>query len=66
METVMHYLLLCFHYLREHLAQVAQSLVATALFLYGKDIHGLVKRQIASLALVIRVHWHPIGGPRTA
>ena len=55
MDIVMHYLVLFSHYLRDHLDKVALSLVATAIFLYGEEIHGLVKRQIQGLALVLRV-----------
>ena len=55
MDTISHFLVTCSGYLRPHLDKVAISLVATALFLYGKDIHGLVKRQIQGLALVLRV-----------
>ena len=55
MDTLTHCILTCSGYLRPYLKEVSISLVATALFLYGEDIHGLVKRQIQGLALVFRV-----------
>ena len=55
METLSHCIVTCSGHLRPYLKEVSMSLVATALFLYGEDIHSLVKRQIQSLALVFRV-----------
>ena len=59
MESLTHCIVTCSGYLHQYLKEISISLVATALFLYGRDIHGLVKRQIQSLALVPRGHPDP-------
>lgn len=38
-----------------HLKEVSISLVATALFLYGEELHGLVKRQIEGCPFLLRL-----------
>ena len=41
--------------IRGHLDMVAMSLVATVIFLYGEEIHGLVKRQIEGCPFLLRI-----------
>ena len=42
-------------YLRPHLDKVAMSIVATTLFLYGSQLHGVIKKQIDGCPLLLRV-----------
>ena len=42
-------------FLRPHLHQVALSLAATILFLYGEQIHGVVKGLIKELHFIFRL-----------
>lgn len=42
-------------FLRPHLDKVAMSMVATTLFLYGAELHGVIKKQIDGCPLLLRV-----------
>lgn len=41
--------------IRVHLDMVSMSLIATTIFLYGEEIHGLVKRQIEGCPFLLRI-----------
>lgn len=55
MQFVYHAILWLSDRLRPHLDQVAMSFAATILFLYGSQIHGVVKRQIQGLHFFFRL-----------
>lgn len=55
MDSLNHELLALSGFLRAHLGKVAMSLVATAVFLYGEELHGLVKKQIEGSPWLLRV-----------
>ena len=55
MQFFYHWILSASEFLRPHLAQVALSLAATVLFLYGEQIHGVVKGLIKDLHFVFRL-----------
>ncbi len=55
MEYVNHLILSMSSYLRPHLDQVALSLAATVLFLYGEQLHGVVKGLIKDLHFIFRL-----------
>jgi len=42
-------------FLRPHLDKVAMSIVATTIFLYGFELHGVIKKQIDGCPLLLRV-----------
>ena len=55
MQFFYHWILSASEFLRPHLAQVALSLAATVLFLYGEQIHGVVKGLIKDIHFIFRL-----------
>jgi undecaprenyl pyrophosphate phosphatase UppP len=55
MQFFYHWILSLSGFLRPHLGQVALSLAATILFLYGEQIHGVVKGLIKELHFIFRL-----------
>ncbi len=55
MELIYHSILTLSGYLRPHLDKVAISLAATVLFLYGEQIHSVVKGLIKDLPFLLRL-----------
>ncbi|MEI6210678.1 MAG: DUF3392 family protein [bacterium] len=55
MQIIYHVILSMSEFLRPHLDKVALSLAATILFLYGEQIHGVIKGLIKDLHFVFRL-----------
>jgi len=55
MQLVYHWILSLSDFIRPHLGQVALSLAATVLFLYGEQIHGVVKGLIKDFHFIFRL-----------
>ena len=55
MQFVYHVILSMSDFVRPHLGKVALSLAATILFLYGAQIHGVVKGLIKDLHFIFRL-----------
>ncbi len=55
MQYVYHLILSMSEYLRPHLGKVALSFAATVLFLYGEQLHGVVKGLIKDLHFIFRL-----------
>ena len=55
MQLVYHWILSLSEFIRPHLRQVALSFAATILFLYGEQIHGVVKGLIKDLHFIFRL-----------
>lgn len=55
MQILSHIILSTSELIRPHLAKVAMSLAATILFLYGSQVHDMVKGLIKDLHFLLRL-----------
>ena len=55
MQYLNHLILSMSVFLRSHLTKVALSLAATILFLYGEQLHGVIKGLIKDLHFIFRL-----------
>ena len=55
MQMLFHAILYMSAVIRDHIGQVALSFAATVLFLYGEQIHGVIKGLIKDLHFLLRL-----------